>query len=75
MSRTAAANIACVALSYWGFVVICGRFERGFTPAGEIVGRIETGIENLVKRSKTILTYHNEKQGNRQKYVALMFYL
>lgn len=56
MSRTAAANISCVARSYWSFVVRWGKFGRGFTPAAVMVGRMDTGTENLVNLSNTIFT-------------------
>lgn len=62
ISRTAAANMLCVARSYCGFVTLCGKFGRGFTPAGLMVGRMETGTENLVKRSNTIFTFQENSQ-------------
>lgn len=54
--------MACVAKSYCGFDALCRTFGRGVTPAGVIVGRMETGTENLVKRSNTILTWQQPGQ-------------
>ena len=63
MSRTAAANIACVALSYCGFVGLCGRLGSRFTPArSRVVIVMEMCAEDLVNLSNIIFNCHAPPQ-------------